>query len=70
MVSQVKFDIIFIEFHLTLIPLFSTFKKQELNITPKPTKNMTKEASKATQAKKTKEAKDAKRIKRLKKLKG
>ena len=37
-------------------------KKQELNITPKPTKNKTKEALKATQAK---EAKEVKRLKTL-----
>ena len=35
-------------------------EKQELNITPKPTKNKTKEALKATQAKEEKEAKKAK----------
>ena len=34
-------------------------KKQELNITPKPTKNKTKEALKATQAKEAKEEKVA-----------
>ena len=36
-------------------------KKQELNITPKPTKNKTREALKATQAKEAKRAKEAKK---------
>ena len=37
--------------------------KQELNITPKPTKNKNKEALKATQAKENKEEKEAKKPK-------
>ena len=37
-------------------------KKQELNITPKPTKNKTREALKATQAKEAKRAKEAKKV--------
>ena len=43
--------------------------QQELNITPKPTKNNAKETLKATQAKQAKEAKNAKRLKRLQRLK-
>ena len=35
--------------------------KQELSITPKPTKNETREAFKATQAKEAKRAKEAKK---------
>ena len=51
-------------------------QKQELNITPKPTKNKTKEALKATQAKerlnrkkRLKRLTRPKRLKRLKRLK-
>ena len=40
--------------------------EQELNLTPKPTKNKTKGVLKATQAKRAKEAKEAKKIKKLK----
>ena len=40
--------------------------EQELNITPKPTENKTKEALKATQAIKAKEAKGAKEAKEAK----
>ena len=43
--------------------------KQELNITPKPTKNKTKEALKATQAKEEKKAKKAKEAEEAKKAK-
>ena len=47
--------------------------QQELNITPKPTKNKTKEALKATQDKEEKEAKKAKEVEeanKAKRLKG
>ena len=43
--------------------------KQELNVTPKPTKNKTKEALKATQAKEEKEAKKAKEAEEANKAK-
>ena len=46
-----------------------TFVKQELNITPKPAKNKTKEALKATQAKKEKQAKKAKEAEEANKAK-
>ena len=46
------------------------FGEQELNITPKPTKNKTKEALKATQAKEAKEAKEVKKAKKDEKAKG
>ena len=43
--------------------------EQELNITPKPTKNKTKGVLKATQAKRAKEAKEAKMAKEAKNAK-
>ena len=45
-------------FHHILVKI-SSLNEQELNITPKPTKNKTKEALKATQAKGGKDAKEA-----------
>ena len=44
--------------------------KQELNVTPKPTKNKNKEALKATQAKGLKRKKRLMKLKRLKRFKG
>ena len=44
---------------------FTIFEKQELNITPKPTKNKTKEALEATRVKETIEAQKAEKVKEV-----